>query len=390
MISILSRLFIKENTDEQKKRGLYGTLCCVTGIFLNLVLFAIKYFAGIISKSVSITADAFNNLSDAGSSVITLAGLRLADKKPDKDHPFGHGRMEYLSGLAVSVIIILVGVELLRSSVDKIINPEEVETGIAAILILVVSILIKGYMFIYNNSVGKKINSAGMKATALDSISDAVATLVVLVSAVISHFTGLKIDGWCGILVSGFIVYAGIKSFRETINPLLGVAPEKEFTDKIEQIVFSYDKIVGIHDLIVHDYGPGRVVVSLHAEVNGKENIFDLHDVIDTAESHLYEELGCLAVIHMDPIETDNEVTNAMRADVAEAVKVFNSEATIHDFRMVPGNSHTNLIFDVVVPHEVRMSDREVRNEISRIVSERFEKCNAVVNIDRPFVYFCC
>ena len=386
MISILSRLFIKENTDEQKKRGLYGTLCCVTGIFLNLVLFAIKYFAGIISKSVSITADAFNNLSDAGSSVITLAGLRLADKKPDKDHPFGHGRMEYLSGLAVSVIIILVGVELLRSSVDKIINPEEVETGIAAILILVVSILIKGYMFIYNNSVGKKINSAGMKATALDSISDAVATLVVLVSAVISHFTGLKIDGWCGILVSGFIVYAGIKSFRETINPLLGVAPEKEFTDKIEQIVFSYDKIVGIHDLIVHDYGPGRVVVSLHAEVNGKENIFDLHDVIDTAESHLYEELGCLAVIHMDPIETDNEVTNAMRADVAEAVKVFNSEATIHDFRMVPGNSHTNLIFDVVVPHEVRMSDREVRNEISRIVSERFEKCNAVVNIDRPFV----
>lgn len=386
MISILSRLFIKENTDEQKKRGLYGTLCCITGIFLNLVLFAIKYFAGIISKSVSITADAFNNLSDAGSSVITLAGLRLADKKPDKDHPFGHGRMEYLSGLAVSVIIILVGVELLRSSVDKIINPEEVETGIAAILILVVSILIKGYMFIYNNSVGKKINSAGMKATALDSISDAVATLVVLVSAVISHFTGLKIDGWCGILVSGFIVYAGIKSFRETINPLLGVAPEKEFTDKIEQIVFSYDKIVGIHDLIVHDYGPGRVVVSLHAEVNGKENIFDLHDVIDTAESHLYEELGCLAVIHMDPIETDNEVTNAMRADVAEAVKVFNSEATIHDFRMVPGNSHTNLIFDVVVPHEVRMSDREVRNEISRIVSERFEKCNAVVNIDRPFV----
>ncbi len=386
MISILSRLFIKENTDEQKKRGLYGTLCCVTGIFLNLVLFAIKYFAGIISKSVSITADAFNNLSDAGSSVITLAGLRLADKKPDKDHPFGHGRMEYLSGLAVSVIIILVGVELLRSSVDKIINPEEVETGIAAILILVVSILIKGYMFIYNNSVGKKINSSGMKATALDSISDAVATLVVLVSAVISHFTGLKIDGWCGILVSGFIVYAGIKSFRETINPLLGVAPEKEFTDKIEQIVFSYDKIVGIHDLIVHDYGPGRVVVSLHAEVNGKENIFDLHDVIDTVESHLYEELGCLAVIHMDPIETDNEVTNAMRADVAEAVKVFNSEATIHDFRMVPGNSHTNLIFDIVVPHEVRMSDREVRNEISRIVSERFEKCNAVVNIDRPFV----
>ena len=388
MISILSKLFIKnkEGMNENKLRSAYGTLCCIVGIFLNLVLFGIKYFAGVISHSIAITADAFNNLSDAGSTVITLAGLRLAERKPDKDHPFGHGRMEYLSGLAVSVIIILVGIELLGSSVDKIMNPSDVDTSIAAIVILVASVLIKGYMFIYNNGVGKKINSAGMKATALDCIGDAVATTVVLVSTIISYFTGLKIDGWCGILVSLFIVYAGIRSVKETVNPLLGMPPEKEFIDEVERIVLSYEKIVGIHDLIVHDYGPGRVVVSLHAEVNGNDDIYDLHDVIDNAEFKLAEELGCMAVIHMDPIETDNAVTTKVRDDVAEAVKALGENVTIHDFRMVPGDSHTNLIFDVVVPHEIKSSDSEIKEQVRSIIAEKFRYCNAVVNIDRPFV----
>jgi len=388
MISILSKLFIKnkEAMSENKIRSAYGTLCCVVGIFLNLVLFSIKYFAGVISHSIAITADAFNNLSDAGSTVITLAGLRLAEKKPDKDHPFGHGRMEYLSGLAVSVIIILVGIELFGSSVDKIINPTAVDTGVAAVVILVASILIKGYMFFYNRNVGKKINSAGMKATALDCIGDAVATSVVLVSTIVSYFTELKIDGWCGILVSLFIVYAGIRSVKETVNPLLGMPPEKEFIDEVERIVLSYDKIIGIHDLIVHDYGPGRVVVSLHAEVGGNENIYTLHDIIDNAENKLAEELGCMAVIHMDPIETDNAVTAKVRDDVAEAVKILGENVTIHDFRMVPGDSHTNLIFDVVVPHEIKLSDREIKEKVCSIISEKFRYCNAVVNIDRPFV----
>ena len=388
MISILSKLFIKnkEGMNENKLRSAYGTLCCIVGIFLNLVLFGIKYFAGVISHSIAITADAFNNLSDAGSTVITLAGLRLAERKPDKDHPFGHGRMEYLSGLAVSVIIILVGIELLGSSVDKIMNPSDVDTSIAAIVILVASVLIKGYMFIYNNGIGKKINSAGMKATALDCIGDAVATSVVLVSTIISYFTGLKIDGWCGILVSLFIVYAGIRSVKETVNPLLGMPPEKEFIDEVERIVLSYEKIVGIHDLIVHDYGPGRVVVSLHAEVNGNDDIYALHDVIDNAEFKLAEELGCMAVIHMDPIETDNAVTTKVRNDVAEAVKALGENVTIHDFRMVPGDSHTNLIFDVVVPHEIKSSDSEIKEQVRSIIAEKFRYCNAVVNIDRPFV----
>ena len=388
MISILSKIFIKNenNADESRIRSAYGTLCCVLGILLNVVLFGIKYFAGVISGSIAITADAFNNLSDAGSSVITLAGIRLSEKKPDKDHPFGHGRMEYLSGLAVSVIIILVGVELLRSSVDKIISPEAVETSVVSIVILVISILVKGYMFLYNNRIGKKINSAGMKATALDCIGDAIATFVVLVSSVVSYFTGLKIDGWCGLLVSLFIVYAGIRSVKETINPLLGMPPEKEFVDEIKGIIKTFDKIIDIHDLIVHDYGPGRVVVSLHAEVDGKEDIYELHDMIDNAEQKLYQELNCLAVIHMDPIETDNTVTSGMRDDVAKVVKALHKDVTIHDFRMVPGISHTNLIFDVVVPHELKMTDKEIKNSICNMISDKFIDCNAVVNIDRPFV----
>lgn len=388
MISILSKIFIenKNITDENKKRNIFGTLCGAMGIVLNIILFAIKYFAGIISGSIAVTADAFNNLSDAGSSVITLVGIRMASKKPDRDHPFGHGRMEYLSGLAVSVIIILVGVELFRSSVDKIMNPSEVDTSIVAIVILVISIAVKCYMFFYNRSIGKKINSAGMKATALDCIGDAVATGVVLVSTVISHFTQLQIDGWCGLLVSAFIVYAGIRSVKETVNPLLGMPPEKEFLKQIEAIVMSYDKIIGIHDLIVHDYGPGRIVVSLHAEVDGKEDVFELHDMIDNAERKLCDELGCIAVIHMDPVETDNEVTNEIKEKIAQAMAEFDDKITIHDFRVVPGTSHTNVIFDAVVPHEIKKTDMEISNEISDFISEKFMNYNAVVNIDRPFV----
>ena len=388
MISILSKIFIenKNITDENKKRNIFGTLCGAMGIVLNIILFAIKYFAGIISGSIAVTADAFNNLSDAGSSVITLVGIRMASKKPDRDHPFGHGRMEYLSGLAVSVIIILVGVELFRSSVDKIMNPSEVDTSIVAIVILVISIAVKCYMFFYNRSIGKKINSAGMKATALDCIGDAVATGVVLVSTVISHFTQLQIDGWCGLLVSAFIVYAGIRSVKETVNPLLGMPPEKEFLEQIEAIVMSYDKIIGIHDLIVHDYGPGRIVVSLHAEVDGKEDVFELHDMIDNAERKLCDELGCIAVIHMDPVETDNEVTNEIKEKIAQAMAEFDDKITIHDFRVVPGTSHTNVIFDAVVPHEIKKTDMEISNEISNFISGRFMNYNAVVNIDRPFV----
>lgn len=388
MITLLSSLFIrnKDAMSERKLREAYGTLCSAFGIFLNILLFALKYFAGTISGSIAITADAFNNLSDAGSSVITLVGLKLAGKEPDPEHPFGHGRIEYLSGLAVSVIIVVVGVELFRSSVDKILHPEAIETGAAAIIVLVVSIFVKGYMFFYNRRIGTKINSAGMKATAMDSIGDAVATFVVLIATVAAYFTDLPIDGWCGLLVSAFIIYAGLKSVKETVSPLLGGPPDKEFVDEIEKLVMSYEKIIGIHDLVVHDYGPGRVMVSLHAEVSGNENIFVLHDIIDNAEHALSREFGCIAVIHMDPIETDDNVTAQKRFLVSDAVKTIDSGITIHDFRMVPGVSHTNLIFDAVVPYSLKMSDSEIKQEISRVVGEKCENCNVVVNIDRPFV----
>lgn len=388
MITVLSRIFLKNQSSmtDSKKRSAYGTLCCCVGIFLNIVLFGIKYFAGVISGSIAITADAFNNLSDAGSSAITLAGIQLANKKPDPDHPFGHGRMEYLSALAVSVIIIIVGFELLTSSVDKIRNPQSVETSVASVVILVVSVLVKGYMFFYNRKIGQKINSAGMKATAMDCIGDSIATMVVLISTLISYFTDVQIDGWCGILVSLFIMYAGFNSAKEIISPLLGSAPEKELVDEITSLVLSCDEVVGIHDLIVHDYGPGRLIISLHAEVDGKKDIYMLHDRIDRIEQQLSTELNCLAVIHMDPVETDNEAVAKMRDAVVLAVAEIHKDITVHDFRMVPGDTHTNLIFDAVVPFDVNASENDIKKDICRAVSEKCENCYCVVTIDRPFV----
>lgn len=388
MVTVLSRIFLRnaDSMSESKKRSAYGTLCCCVGIFLNILLFAIKYLAGVLSGSIAVTADAFNNLSDAGSSVITLAGIRLADKKPDPDHPFGHGRIEYLSALAVSAVIIMVGFELFTSSVDKIRNPEPVDASIVSVIILAVSVLVKGYMFFYNRRIGQKINSAGMKATATDCIGDSVATIVVLISTLISSLTDLRIDGWCGILVSLFIMYAGFNSAKEIIGPLLGSIPEQEFVDKITSVVLSYDKVVGIHDLIVHDYGPGRLMISLHAEVGGDGDIYQLHDCIDNIERRLASELNCHAVIHMDPVETDNGVVAEMRNSVALAVTEIHKDITVHDFRMVPGDTHTNLIFDAVIPFDMKLSETQVKNEICRVVSEKCENCSCVVTIDRPFV----
>lgn len=387
MISLLSRFFIKDKTgDDAAARRAYGSLCSAVGIALNIVLFALKYIAGVVSGSIAITADAFNNLSDAGSSVITLIGLKLAGKKPDREHPFGHGRLEYLSGLAVSVIIIVVGVELFRSSLDKILNPETVSANALTFIILGISIAVKGYMFFYNRRIGEKINSAGMKATAIDSIGDAVATTVVLLSSVIAYFTDIRLDGWCGILVALFILYAGIKSVRETIDPLLGGAPEQGFVDDIKKIVLSYERIHGIHDLIVHDYGPGRVMVSLHVEVNGSEDIYELHEIIDNIENRITEELKCAAVIHMDPIDIGNENMAVFRAAAEKAVHEIDENISIHDFRIVPGTGHTNLIFDAVIPFSITRSEAEIKREIAEKIHAVNEKWHAVVNIDRPFV----
>lgn len=386
MITLLKKLFIKDNGDEAHSRRAIGVLCSSVGIILNIVLFAIKYFAGVLSSSIAITADAFNNLSDAGSSLISLIGFKFAGMKPDIKHPFGHGRIEYLSGLVISIAIIVVAFELFTSSLDKIFNPRDIDTSVVAIAILVISIFIKLYMFFYNNSIGKKINSAGMKATAMDSISDSIATLAVLLSMIFTRYTGINIDGYCGILVSLFIFYAGISSAKDTLAPLLGTKPNEKLVESIHSIVMSYDTVLGIHDMVVHDYGPGRQIISLHAEVDGTIDIYEIHDVIDTIERDLFEKLAVEATIHMDPIDIHNENTNQTRDEVRKLITQLHKDATIHDFRMVSGNTHTNLIFDVVVPFGLKMSDDEIKKEVQKIISQRWKNYFAVITIDRNYV----
>ena len=388
MIEFLARVFIRgrDTLSPSALRQAYGQLCGAVGIGLNLLLFAVKFFAGSVSGSIAITADAFNNLSDAGSSLVTLLGFRLAGRKPDTEHPFGHGRMEYISGLVVAGLILLMGVELGKSSLDKILHPEEVLFSPLVLAILAVSICVKLYMFYYNRAVGKKIRSAAMGATATDSLSDAVSTAAVLVATLVGHFTHLNIDGWVGLLVALFILYSAYKAAQETLSPLLGQTPEPEFVEHIQQIVLSYPEVQNIHDLVVHDYGPGRVMISLHAEVPADGDLLQLHDVIDNIEHRLQKELGCMAVIHMDPIVTDDPQTAHLRAAVAEKVKSIDSRLTIHDFRIVPGASHTNLIFDTVVPYDVKLTPAQVQKRIGELVKELDSRYFAVVQIDRSYV----
>lgn len=388
MISLLSRFFIKEadQYDKPEVRRFYGVFCSAFGILLNIILFGIKVFAGVITGSVAITADAFNNLSDAASSVITLAGFKFAGMKPDKEHPFGHGRFEYISGLIVAISIILMGFELARSSVEKIFHPEAVTVETAATVILIISVLTKLYMAAYNYRIGKKINSSAMRATGMDSLSDAAATSVVLIAMGFMEITGINIDGYCGMLVALFILWAGYQAAKETVSPLLGGRPDEEFIKQIRDIVLSHDKIVGIHDMIVHDYGPGRVMISLHAEVPGEEDIFKLHEIIDHIEMELERKLQCNCVIHMDPIESRNEVVNAMRQGVAKIVRSIDEELTIHDFRMVTGESRTNLIFDVVLPQEFNMTEEEIRQEVQERVLEKYPNHYSVIKIEKAYV----
>ncbi len=386
MVTLLGRLLIRqEGREEAEIRKAYGILCGAVGIFFNVLLFAGKFFAGALSGSIAITADAFNNLSDAGSSVVTLLGFQLAGQKPDTHHPFGHGRMEYLSGLVVSMLILLMGVELGKSSLEKILHPEEVDFSPLIVGILCVSIAVKLYMFLYNKRIGKKLGSTAMEATAMDSLSDCVATTAVLAATLVGHFTGLRIDGWCGILVACFILWSGIGAARDTLDPLLGTPPTAEFVGRIRDLVMAHKGIIGIHDLIVHDYGPGRVMISLHAEVSASENVLELHDEIDNVENELREKLGCEAVIHMDPIVTDDGITEETRERVADLIHCIDDDINIHDFRMVSGPTHTNLIFDAVVPFGFRLSDEEVERKIKTAVRALDGNYYAVVKVERSY-----
>lgn len=387
MLTILSKLFIKNSDDVKnvKVREQYGVLTGAYGIFWNILLFAGKYFAGVITGSIAMTADAFNNLSDAGSSVISLVGFKLAGQKPDPQHPFGHGRLEYLTGLAVSALIVVMGYELTKDSILKIVNPVDVSFSWVAIFILLASILVKFYMSFYNRAIGKKIDSAALLATSTDSLSDTVSTAVVLLSSLAGHFFGIHIDGYCGVLVGFLIIFAGVKAAKETIDPLLGGPADSEFVKSIETIVLSHPEIVGIHDLIVHNYGPGRVMVTLHAEVPNIGDINVLHDVIDVAEFELMNRLNCHAVIHMDPVAVGDPEVDSLKEMIKGIILTIQDNLSIHDFRMVKGPTHTNLIFDTVVPFSVKMSDDEIIKMIQTEVSKKRQDCFCVITIDRDF-----
>ena len=388
MIALLSRIFIKnwDNPTEPGVRLAYGVLCSVTGIVLNLLLFLLKLAAGSMSGAISITADAFNNLTDAGSSIVTLVGFRISGAKPDRDHPFGHGRFEYIAGLVVSFIILFVGIELGKSSVLKIFNPSPVNSSTPAMIIVASAIIVKLYMYYYNRSVGKKIDSPAMMATALDSLSDTVATSFVLISMLLLRLANINADGWFGAVVAVFILYTGYSAARNTISPLLGQPPKENFVRDIKRIVLSYKEIIGIHDLIVHDYGPGRVMISLHGEVSDGGDINELHDAIDRAEAELREKLGCEAVIHMDPIAVNDKTVMERLSSVMATAHSIDGSISVHDFRMVIGPTHTNLIFDVVVPQRFHMSDDEVASELQRCITAKFPDCLCVITVDKAYL----
>lgn len=388
MVSLLAKIFIKDNKNysDAKVRLGYGILCGAAGIFFNVLLFAVKFVAGTLSKSIALTADAFNNLSDAASSIVQLLGFKLSSTKPDESHPFGHGRIEYIAGLIISFLILLMGFELLKTSISALFEPSELTPSIFSICVMIGAILVKCYMYFYNHNTGKKINSVALEAVAKDSLSDCISTFTVIVATIAGQFTDFPVDGAAGILVAIFILKTGWESARETIDPLLGKAPEKDFVEQIQAEVMTHKPICGMHDLIVHDYGPGRVLLSLHAEVPGDGDIFELHEIIDETEVALSKKFNCLAVIHMDPIDVKNERLKQVKVFMTEELPKIQEGLKFHDVRMVPGVKHTNLIFDIVKPFNCTLCDEELKNRVTERIRQSFSDINCVITIDSPFV----
>lgn len=387
MTKLLIRLFIKDrnNVDSPAVRDAYGSLGSFTGIGCNLLLFIIKCSLGLISGSISIMADAFNNLSDIGSSVITLIGFKMAKKPADPDHPFGHGRIEYMSAFIVSMLILLVGIELLKTSFSKIFAPTDLTLTYVTIIGLVASILIKFWMFLFNRKLAKTINSLSLKATAQDSLNDCVSTFAVLASLIICKFYGINLDAYVGIAVALFILWSGISAARDTLGPLLGEPPEPELIKAIENEILKNENFYGIHDLIVHNYGPGRCFASVHVEVPEDININLCHEQIDACELEIKEKIGIEIVIHMDPISVNDSFTSELRSKVSKQVQKIDKVFSIHDFRIVPGEKRTNLVFDVVVPHNYAKKPAELKDEIGKLVKEIDQKYRCVINIDYDY-----
>lgn len=387
MTKLLLKLFVRdsENTTDKRVRTSYGVLGSITGIVVNLILAGAKYIAGLISGSISVTADAINNLSDAGSSIVSLFGVKFAAKPADKDHPYGHGRVEYISALIVSFFVLFMGIELMKSSVQKIITPEPVEFKWVSLIILILSILCKLWLGVFNKTLGKKINSAPMMAVMKDSFSDCLATSVATISIIMSAFSKINVDGYLGVIVAVFIFIAGFGILKETLGDLLGRAPEEEFVEELSEKIMSYPPVCGVHDMIIHDYGPACRFASAHAEVPSNGDIMEIHDIIDTIERDIYNEFSMLISIHMDPVVVDDERINELRSLTSKTVTEIHPELTIHDFRVVDGPTHTNLIFDTVVPHGIKMTDREVCQKIEEAMGKIDERYFCVITVDHAF-----
>lgn len=388
MFDFLIKTFVKDyqNKDDEKVRERYGKFSGAVGIATNILLFALKMTAGIVFHSIAITADAINNLSDSGSSIVTLVGFKLAGKPADEEHPYGHARIEYLSGLIVSFVILIVGVQLVQSSFDKILNPQEADFSMLTFAVLILSILIKIWQGLFYKKVGKTIGSSAISATAADSLNDVFATSAVLLGLLITYFTGFNLDGYMGVIVAVVIMVTGVRLIMETSNPLLGMAPSKELVDEIYEKIISYDGILGIHDLHVHNYGPNRRFASVHCEVAAEQDIMVSHDIIDNIERDFLKDNGIHLVIHLDPIVTSDERTNALKMQVGELIRNISPKIGMHDFRVVWGTTHSNLIFDVSVSFDFPLSDAELTQRISEEVSKLDPSYYVVLTVDHDYV----
>lgn len=384
MTKLLLRLFVKNyrNTDDPKVRGAYGRLAGLVGLVCNLLLFAGKLVAGTLAGSVSVTADAVNNLSDASSSLVTLFGFKLAERPADEEHPYGHARMEYLSGLLVAVLILVIGVELAKSSIEKILHPEAVEFSVLTLCVLIASILVKLWMCLFCKKLGKAIDSTALEATAADSRNDVITTSAVLLGLLAGHFFRWLIDGWVGVLVAVFILLSGWSIAKETISPLLGKQADRELVRRISDLVLGHPKILGIHDLMVHDYGPGQCFATVHVEMDMHENPLVCHDILDDIERDALRELHVHLVIHYDPVVTDDVELNHMRALVEKKLKQLDPRLSMHDFRMVRGPQHTNLIFDLAVPFDLSGKTAELKRRIDECVQFEDHKYYTVITFD--------
>ena len=388
MINFIIRKFIPdyENITDKNVRERYSVLAGVLGIFNNFILFALKIIIGFYINSIAVISDAFNNLSDIASSLLSVISAKMSNMRPDKEHPFGHGRIEYVASLFVAAIIFFVGISLFKTSVSKIFRPETLNFNPYLVLILALSVLVKVWMFFYNRYIGKKINSSVLCAAAEDSLSDVWATSAVIVSTVLGLFTTLPLDAILGVGVSVLILLSGFGIAKDTIDLLLGKAPDKELVEKLKNIILNGERIQGVHDLIVHDYGPGRVIASAHAEVKDTENIVEIHEIIDALENKIEEELGVVMIIHTDPINVDCERTISLKNKVEEIAEEIDENLTIHDFRITDGKDNINLIFDIVFPYEYDdKSCHKIVFEIMDKMKSYDSRINIVAKIDRTY-----